>query len=141
MYRRDGLIFAQIKDPSWGDTKVAKIVSSEINGSWGEFISISDSVWAKFIDAVPLDILERAYMGDCTPLMKIGLRDPKGCLKKAPLPKICSDRNNCVSFKPNTCTIESKNLPECFSIYSEIPAPVRILISAWTEGYYIVREI
>jgi len=140
MYRRDGLIFAQIKDPLWADPKIAKILPNEENGSWGVFISLKGTEWEKYIDVVSLEALDRAYRGDCTPLMKLSLRDPKGALKKAPIPKICADSKNCVSYKPNLCTTSSKTIPECFSVYSEIPPMVRVLLSAWNEGYFIVRE-
>lgn len=140
MYRRDGLIFAQIKDPLWADPKIAKILPTDENGSWGSFLSLKGTEWEKYIDVVPLDVLDRAYRGDCTALMKLSLRDPRGALKKAPIPKVCSDSKSCVSYKPTLCIVSAKVVPECFSIYSEIPPPVRTLITAWNEGYFILKE-
>ena len=72
--------------------------------------------------------------------MKEGLRDPRGCLKRVPINRVCSDSNHCTSYKESICITTSKKAPDCFSLDREIPEPVRILISAWKEGYYVIRE-
>lgn len=141
MYRRDGLIFTTLTDPSWANPKIARIMPTQQGGSWGSFLELKDTEWAGYIDVVSSASIDRALRGDCTPLMKEGLRDPRGCLRKAPLSKECADAKGCASFKSTTCTASSKNTPECFVITRDIPAPVRVLLSAWKEGYYVVREV
>tara|TARA_B100000424_G_C22895312_1_gene476219 strand:+ start:634 stop:1065 length:432 start_codon:yes stop_codon:yes gene_type:complete len=140
MYRRDGLIFTKLSDKSWSDPKIARIIPTSEGGSWGNFIDLKDTEWSKFVDVISSDSLDRALRGDCTPLMKEGLRQPRGCLKRSPLPKVCADHQKCTSYTPKLCTPKSQKAPECLSLGSDFPQSVRILISAWTEGYYVVRE-
>ena len=61
-------------------------------------------------------------------------------LNEFPLPKVCADHQKCTSYAPKLCAPKSLKAPECLSLGSELPQSVRILISAWTEGYYVVRE-
>ena len=140
IYRRDGLIFSKINDNNWANPKIARILPTESGGSWGSFLELKDTKWAMFIDSVSTDSIDRALRGDCTPLMKEGLRDPRGCLKRIPIDRVCSDSKHCTSYEAKTCTTSSKKTPECFSLGREVPHPVRILISAWKEGYYVIRE-
>ena len=140
IYRRDGLIFSKIKDNNWSNPKIARVMPTEAGGSWGSFLELKGTVWEKFIDPVSSDSIDRALRGDCTPLMKEGLRDPRGCLKRIPIDRTCSDSKHCTSYEVKTCTTTSKKTPECFSLDRKIPSSVRILISAWKEGYYVIRE-
>jgi len=140
MYRRDGLVFMTLNDPAWGASKVARVLPSPDGGLWGSFLELAGTEWEGFIDVVSSDALDRALRGDCTPLMREGLRDPKGCLKRAPLTKTCSDAKGCASFKKEVCQTTHKNTPECFSFWRDIPTSVRVLLSAWKEGYYVIRE-
>lgn len=140
IYRRDGLIFTKLTDPHWSNPKVARVMPTHEGGSWGSFLELKDTEWARFIDEVSSDSVERALQGDCTPLMKEGLRDPRGCLKRAPLTKECADAKRCTSFKKSVCNSTSKDTPECFALSKDLPPSVRVLLSAWKEGYYVVRE-
>jgi len=140
IYRRDGLIFSKMSDINWANPKIARIMPTEAGGSWGYFLELKDTQWEAFVDSASLDSIDRALRGDCTPLMKEGLRDPRGCLKRIPIDRTCADSKQCTSYEPNTCTTKSKRTPECFSLNREIPQSVRILISAWKEGYYVIRE-
>ena len=140
IYRRDGLIFSKMSDTNWANPKIARVMPTEAGGSWGSFLELKDTQWETFIDSVSSDSIDRALRGDCTPLMKEGLRDPRGCLKRVPINRVCSDSNHCTSYKESICITTSKKAPDCFSLDREIPEPVRILISAWKEGYYVIRE-
>ena len=140
MYRRDGLVFMTLNDPAWGASKVARVLPSPDGGLWGSFLELAGTEWEGFIDVVSSDALDRALRGDCTPLMREGLRVPKGCLKRAPLTKTCSDAKGCACFKKEVCQTTHKNTPECFSFGRDIPTSVRVLLSAWKEGYYVIRE-
>ena len=140
MYRRNGLIFTTMSDKTWANPKIARIIPTSKGGTWGDFLELKETEWARFIDVISLDSLDRALRGDCTALMNEGLREPRGCLKRAPFPSVCADYKNCASYIPKLCHPKSPKAPECLSLGAELPQTVRILISAWNEGYYVVRE-
>ena len=48
MYRENGLIFSVIKDKSYGDPKIARILGDDEN-SWGKFKSLENTEWANLI--------------------------------------------------------------------------------------------
>lgn len=141
MFRRDGLIFTTLSDPSWGTPMIARIIPTHQGGTWGAFKELEGTEWADFIDSVSEDALDRALRGDCTPLMNEGLRSPKGCLRKAPLPQRCADYKTCSSYKEAFCKAGHKKMPDCYSIGQDIPASARVLLMAWHEGYHVIREI
>lgn len=141
MYRKDGLIFTTLNDPHWGEIKIARIIPTHQGGSLGSLQDLKETEWESFIDNISEGALDRALRGDCTPLMKEGVRDPRGCLKKAPLPKICADKKNCSSYKESVCKAGHKKMPDCFSVGQELPPSVQILLMAWHEGYRVVREL
>jgi hypothetical protein len=140
MFRKNGLIFTTLNDPHWGQVKVARIIPTHQGGEWGEMSDLKDTEWAQFVDTVSQEALDRALRGDSTPLMKEGLRDPKGCLKKAPLPKICADSKRCGSYKETVCKAGHKKMPDCYSVGLDLPPSAQILLMAWHEGYHVVIE-
>ena len=140
MFRRDGLIFTTLNDPHWGEIKIARIIPTHQGGILGDFYELKDTEWEGFIDTISEDSLDRALRGDATPLMNEGLRNPKGCLKKSPVPKICADRKVCTSYKEAFCKAGHKKMPDCYSIGTDLPNSARVLLMSWHEGYHIVRE-
>lgn len=138
MYRRDGIVFMSLTDPKWGNPKIGRIIPTEQGGSWGAYLDLKDTAWARLISEASLEALDRATRGDCSAFMKEGHRSAEGCLKLAPMSKVCSDHKKCLSFHKTRCLVESTPLQECFS--QDAPPLARVLLMAWSEGYYIVRQ-
>jgi hypothetical protein len=138
MYRKDGIVFMALSDAKWGDPKIARILPSPEGDTWGEYSALKDTPWGKLISESSLEALDRAARGDCSAFMKEGHRSPEGCLKLAPIERVCADRKRCLSFHKTRCLLESSPLQDCYSM--EAPTLARVLISAWSEGYFVVRE-
>ena len=136
IFRRDGIIFLHLEDPVWGEVKIGKILPSST--SLGVFESVSLREEALLIPQVADPILDRATRGDCTPFMNSGVRDPKGCLKKISSPKECSERYFCISYDSKNCQMGNRKMPSCFSPVSD--ENFRPIVTAWLEGYYVIRE-
>lgn len=135
IYRRDGIIFMNIQDVSWGLVKIAKILPSETN--WGRYGDFAEEELG-LIPVISSDVLDRALRGDCTPFMNSGVRDPRGCLRVISIDRECEDKDGCLSYKQGACFLGSKKMPDCFSPRSK--SNYRPLILAWFEGYYLIRE-
>lgn len=135
MYRRDGLVFMTIKDKNWGKVQIARILPKE-DDSWGAFKELENTPWASMINVVSNDVLDMALRNHVTPLMKVIGRDPKGSLKLAPIENGCLVYNECNSAKPQCLKVETA--PFCLQPKTDSEA-VRSLLSAWREGYYVVR--
>ena len=125
-----------LKDQTWNDPKVAKIMPTEDN--WGVFKELKGTFWERLIPEVPLDILDRATRGDTTPLMNVGIRSPLGCLKMLKGDKDCEEKEYCINFSAKKCILGNVNMPECFS--PKEFSTSRPLILSWLDGFYIVRE-
>jgi len=137
MYRREGLIFMTLNDPHWSNPKIAKILPYETS-NWGAFKDLIGTPIERFIPEVDPSILDRAMRGDCTPLMNVGLREPRGCLKLLDTPKECDEKGYCLSYKKDFCILGHRKMPDCFSPLTT--KSLRPLILAWLEGFYIIRE-
>ena len=135
MYRRDGLVYTTIKDKSWGNVKVARILPKD-GDNWGEFKELADTEWAKMINEVSNDVYDMAFRNHVTPLMKVIGRDPKGNLKLMPMENGCRMMGQCQSEKPICSKVETA--PFCVMPKTELQA-VQTLLSAWREGYYVIR--
>lgn len=135
IYRRDGVIFMTLHDPTWGEIKVAKVLPNE-KGNWGAFLP-SKHLLEGLIPEVSDEVIDRAMRGDATPLMNSGARDPKGCLKKITTPKKCGEASYCVSHSTK-CVLGHRQMPDCFT--PEGDPLIRPLVLAWIEGFYIIRE-
>ncbi len=135
IYKRDGIVFMTLKDKIWLNPKIARIMPVN-EDPWGVFKELEGSEWESLIPLISESVLDRAIHGDTTPLMR-GVRDPKGCLKLAPVNKICTSSKECASFHKSYCKIDHKKMPDCFSI--ENSTLNYIIISAWRENYNLVR--
>jgi hypothetical protein len=141
MYRENGLIFSVIKDKSYGDPKIARILGDDEN-SWGKFKSLENTEWANLIAVVSEEDIDRALRGDAKSLMGKGLREPKGCLKKAPvLNSLCAERDGCISFVNIKCSFKERDCPDCFSLDDDENDLKKNIIEAWRKGYYVVRVL
>ena len=137
IYRRDGLIFITLKDKNWNNPKIAKILPYE-STNWGEFADLVDTPVEKLVPAVTQEALDRAMRGDCTPLMREVSREPRGCLKLLDTPKECDEKEHCISHKKDVCVLGHKKMPDCFSPLTT--KSLRVLVLAWLEGFYVIRE-
>lgn len=137
MYRRDGLIFMTLKDPRQNNPKIAKILPFE-STNWGEFSDLIGTPVENLIPEVSSESLDRAMRGDTTPLMREGLREPRGCLKLLDTPKDCDEKDTCLSYDKKKCVLGGVKMPDCFSPLTT--KSLRPLVLAWLEGFYIVRE-
>jgi len=135
IYKRDGLVFTTLKDPHWGNPKIARIMPVK-GESWGSFKEIEGTQWEGLIPSISEKVLERALLGDTTPLMR-EVRSPEGCLSLAPINKICSSFKTCASAHKIYCHLHHKKMSECFSV--EGTESHRILISAWKENFHVIR--
>ena len=126
-----------IKDEGWQHPKIARILPVNEN-AWGSFTEFENTEWERLIPAISEAILDRALHGDVTPLMR-EVRDPKGCLKLAPVDKVCSSSKSCASYHNKFCRIDHKKMPDCFSM--EESNLNYILISAWRDNYHVVRVL
>jgi hypothetical protein len=126
-----------IQSKIWQNPKIARIMPVD-GDSWGEYAELKGTEWESLIPSISEDILDRALHGDATPLMR-EVREPQGCLKKAPVNKTCSSYKSCASYHKKYCQIEHKKMPDCFSM--EESNLNHILISAWRDNYHIVRVI
>ena len=137
MYRRDGLIFMSLNDKNWNNPKIAKILPYE-STNWGEFADLIGTSTERLIPEVTPESLDRAMRGDCTPLMREGLREPRGCLKLLDSPKDCDEKDHCLSYRKEQCVLGGRKMPDCFSPLTT--KSLRPLVLAWLEGFYIIRE-
>ena len=124
-----------IQDELWQNPKIARILPRN-ESSWGEFGEFENTGWERLIPTISEKTLDRALHGDSTPLMR-QVRDPKGCLKLAPVNKVCSSYKSCASFHKKYCQIDHKKMPDCFSM--EESNLNYILISAWRDNYHVIR--
>lgn len=142
----------------------AEFLEYNIDLSTGENIKIAefDSVTNKFIwnheeelhellniitkcNRKTIEDAKKGYSKDFEKSMKA---PPYGCLLKLKKP-ICSEKNDCVSYKPKTCTTKNikKKLgqfPDCWNFWfeDEVPYQIRLfanrVIHYWREGFYVV---
>jgi hypothetical protein len=126
-----------LKDKHWNNPKIAKILPYE-STNWGEFVEIIGTPAERLISEVSQESLDRAMRGDCTPLMREGLREPRGCLKLLDTPKDCDEKDTCLSYNKDSCVLGHKKMPDCFSPLTT--KSLRTLVLAWLEGFYIIRE-
>tara|TARA_B100000674_G_C37486477_1_gene753867 strand:- start:121 stop:534 length:414 start_codon:yes stop_codon:yes gene_type:complete len=134
IYKRDGLVFTTITDSVWGEIKIARILPT--TNEWGCFYSLENTEWGKLVPGISEQDMERALLGDSTPIMN-KVRDPMGCLKLAPVEKVCHESTDCASYHQNYCTLTHKKKPECFTTGKE--KAVEVLLKAWHEKYHVVR--
>lgn len=140
IYRRNGLVFQTFEVNGWGVIKVARILPTLEHGSWGKFYELKNTEFGRLIETVPLDLIEQAINGHPKPLLDLGLRQPRGCLKKAPLERICEDIKTCASAQPSLCTLDTKKtIPECFTPITDNPS-IAFIVSAWNDGFIVVKE-
>ena len=133
IYRRDGLVFMTFDTDGWGELKIARIHPKGDN--WGAFKDIEG--WGSLIPEVRESDLDMALRGYARPLLDNGLRSPEACLKLVEVPKPCLNISSCVSADKSKCLLGSRALPDCFELSSGGSGGV--IISAWLEGYTVVR--
>lgn len=134
------MAFQSFHVEGWGDFKIARIIPTLEDGSWGHFTPLVGTEYERLIETITIDEMEMAINGHPKPLLERGLRSAKGCLKVAPVPRLCGEIGDCASAERSRCTIESKKtLPECFNPVVDEDC-IRFIISAWVDGYTVVRE-
>lgn len=140
MYRENGFIFITITDKSYGNPKIARILQRDDQDSWGEYKTLEGTEFGDLIGVVSEVDLDRAMRGDASALMRSGLREPKGCLKKLKVESVCGDSKTCLAYEDGKCDFKLRNCPDCFVVKGHSVVE-KNLIDAWRKGYMVVRVL
>ena len=106
----------------------------------GEYKTLEGTEFGDLIGVVSEVDLDRAMRGDASALMRSGLREPKGCLKKLKVNSVCGDSKTCLAYEDGKCDFKLRNCPDCFVVDGHSVVE-KNLIDAWRKGYMVVRVL
>jgi hypothetical protein len=141
MYRENGFIFIHITDKSYGNPKIARILQRDEHDSWGEYKTLEGTEIGDLIGVVKEFDVDRAMRGDASGVMKSGVREPKGCLKKIKRNSVCEDSKTCLAYDDSKCDFKLRGCPDCFVVGGDLGELEKRVIDAWRKGYMVVRVI
>jgi len=137
IYTRHDMVFMSFSVEGWGDFKIAKILPKDGN-PWGAYAVLPiEHPWRSLISEVSEESVDLALSGHPKPLLEAGIRSASACLRLAGLEDDCSDKEHCLTYKKNVCSIRSKKIPDCFSCEG-LKEQESYLAKAWLEGYSIL---
>lgn len=107
-----GIVITKIPDASWGNPKIARAVGNDTD-PWGILAPLRGTAWEPLIPLIPSLILDQAFRGHATPLMRVLGPPPEALARRLPITYArCRDRDTCINSGPD-CKPGPK-MPDCW---------------------------
>lgn len=135
----NGVVVTTIPDVAWGNPKIARAVGDD-RDPWGVLAPLRGTPWEDLIPIVPASILDQAFRGHATPLMKILGPPPRALMRRLPVQYAqCRERHACINAGP-LCRPGPK-MPDCWEgegLDSAAVAVASQVARLWREGTIVI---